>query len=105
MAAGEDQRAGAAYLEQDQALAGEEGFGAAPLGADLDSLARGDVGAGLNQQRLSLHLVHDDVTRERRREHDLATLGRCVVGVDEEGFAAQDGAGQAFCFPFPYSFL
>ncbi len=92
--AGDDQGAGAAYPEHDQALAAKEGLGPAPLGIDLDAGRGSEVGARLDQEGLILHLDDGDVARQGGGQGDAVALGRTGVGVEEEALLAKERATQ-----------
>ena len=62
--AGDEDRAEAGGAEEEEALAGEEGLGAAPLGVHLDVGGGGEEGAGLNEKGLVLDVEGDDVAGE-----------------------------------------
>jgi hypothetical protein len=77
-------------LEQGEAFSAEQGAEASELQPGVDGACAGEVGAGLNEELLAaLERLLDDVSRERRREHNL-TSSRRAEAVHEDGLATEE---------------
>src|SRR5215207_1863574 len=87
----EQQEPRAAHLEDEQPLAAEEGLGAAPARVHVQAGVAREVGAGLDEEELVVHLDGGDVAGAPRGEGHLAGAAARREGRDE-GRLAADGA-------------
>lgn len=85
----EEEVAAAAGGEQDEPVAGEEAARALPLGAQLDAVAAGEVGAALDEQTAAVEWIVDDVAGGSGGQHDLAVAALRGVGVQDQALARE----------------